>query len=275
MDQSYNLSTLINKSLERTSNRIAPFFMTYVIGIAMLLGVAAVIGIIGFMLIPGFKNAELTLMPYVVAGVAGLIAFAALLYISAWFNLAVMRVVMGDEKISGKQAFVETKALVPGFIKVQLLLMVFMLALLPIGFLSVFIILILWIFWSSLIMFVYLDQKKNGLDNVWVSRWMINQKFWKTAGYMLLVNLGVQIVMNIIPSFLPQNNEVATAIGAIVVVIFSFLTAPFLVSFNYEIYKALPKPETVEKPKVWINIAIVSGILMIVAPFLIFSLSGR
>jgi hypothetical protein len=273
MDQSYNLSTLINKALDRTSKRIVPFFITYLAGFGMFLGIAAIIAVIAFLLLPGFKNAELTFMPYVMAGVGGVIAIAALFYVGAWFSLAMMKVIMGEEKITAKQAFVETKEQIPGLIKLQLLMMVFFIALLPIGMLSIFIILILWSFWSSLAMFVFIDQKRNGLDNLWASRWMINQKFWRTAGYMALVNFGIQIIMNVIPSFLPQDNEAATIIGGLVIVIFSFLSTPFIVSFNYEIYKALPKPEKIEKPTVWINIAIVSGILVIIGPLLLLSFS--
>src|SRR3989344_3731584 len=160
-----------------------------------------------------------------------------------------------ERTVNGRRPYVKS------YIWFVFLLMFFLIGLLPFTVLSLFIVGILWSLWSSFSIFVFLEKKKKGLENLWISRDMVNQKFWPIAGLVFVV---VVVVVLISALFATVKN------GLVNPIISQLIVTPFVTSFYYEMYKTLKVPQNAKKPVVWIWLSVIGFVAVVVAVVLSF-----
>lgn len=259
MDESvWQIENLIKKAVNRTKDRFLSYFLAWGIGfgigllsILILMFLAGLVVLIYFL----FKSVWLT----VFFGIAiGIFDFVAFMYISSWINLSTVAVLIQEEKIGIGATFKAVRPLVWSYVGLSFFCFLFMLGLIPFGFLSVFIVFFLWWLWAGFMPFVFLEQKRKGLDNLWISRQMFLQKAWGIFGRLLFVAL-VFVAVSFLVSLTGRN---AGTSG--LSIILSILYTPFTLAFHYEIYRNLAVPVEVKKPKTWITLAAVGWILLVV-----------
>ncbi len=257
LGKAWELEHLIKKAFARTKERFLSYFLAVVlsigINIAVLLGVA-LIGGLGFLLLN-----SLTKSGFIIGTVGTIMALAAvisLMYVSAWNSLSITNTIIGREKKGVIQSFKDMRPLVWAYVGFSLLSGLFFLGLMPFSVLSFMVIFVLWSLWSSFSTFVFLTTHHRGLNVLWASKAIISQKFWTVVGRGLLVFGAIWFV-----STLLIGNGDNTA-GAFASLLFSMLTAPFAMSFWFEMFSLLKHPTTVRQPTIWMILAIIGYILM-------------
>lgn len=248
------LTELIQAAFQRTKDRFLPFiFISLLSG---LLFVAVVLIGLAAGLIVAFSKVPASM--FFIIGIS-VVAFVALMYVSTWMTLAVTAVII-DEKREGVIATLRNvRSLVPGFLWVSVLMVLFMIGLLPFGILTIGLILLLWVYWSSFTAFVYLKEQRKGIENMWASRVMVNSDFFGIGSRLALITIAGWIVRYAIG----QVFENSAVLQGVLTSLFSFAMGIFSTAFTYEIYKHLEKPKEVRAPKVWIGLSIVGFVLLI------------
>lgn len=257
-NQKWQLENLIKRAFERTKERFLSYFLTWVASFAFVLGVMVIlllaIGLIA--VIYGItKSALLVVLLSIVLTIA---FYVALIFVTSWISLATISVLIDDKKLGVGETFSKVKPLVWGYFWMNLLVSLFFFGLLPWGILSLSAVLILWAFWASFVAFAYLKFQKRGLQSLWISRQMFLARGWGIFGRMVIVNLAV-FAIGFLFSFSLRN-----AAGRGLSFLCSIVTGPFLISFQYEMFKNLNEPKQVKKPTVWFVLSLVGWILMIV-----------
>lgn len=263
---SWEVETLIRKAFARTKDR----FLTYVLGYFVMVGLMMlVIFALAIMII--FGGTVFAVKANMIAGalVLALIILAgiAILYMTSFSQLLLTYTIIRSDKGTLMQNIREIKPLIWGFVWFMLASSIFMIGLIPFGFLSIFVIFILWMFWGTFASFIYLDRKLHGLDNLWTSYSMVNQRFWGVAGRMLILMVGYFILMGIFSIPYDPQSSAASAILSLLQFIIGIVFGAFTLSYDYEIFKLLKVPEKVERPTMWIIFSIIGWVLMVLLLF--------
>lgn len=253
---SWEIGHLLNAALDRTADRFFSYFGTIIV--AWLLFAALILFLVlgGLLVFTFYKLASLTAVAAILAVFLIAAFFVGFVYIASWTSLAQISIIISDTKTGVMENYKNLKPRVWDYVGVNLLMGLFMIGILPWGLLSLTIVFILWAFWSTFVPFVFLEQKMQGLDNLWFSRQLVSQKFWLIGGRIFLV----QIIFFLINIALAATKEPMVGIASFFISIFA---APFFVSFIYLMYKKLEVPEKVEAPRVWITLSIIGWIIMI------------
>lgn len=254
----WKLETLVKKAFDRTKQRFLSYIFVYVIGIGIMILAAIALLLLGGIIFLIFRATNLPVLTILLGVAVGVGFIGVLIYLGAWIQLSILSVMTDDKRVSVNESLKKTKPLVPGFIVLAILNGLFIAGLLPFGFLTLFIVFILWWIWGSMVGFVYLHQKQpKGITSLWISRQMVNQNFWGIVGRMLLIGGGLYFITFIFSS---SKNALLSALVPII----SILIGPFIISFLYEMYKNLSVPKAVEKPKVWVTLSVIGWVISLV-----------
>lgn len=223
------------------------------LGLMIVLCLAVLLGVLIF----GLTKSILLI---VLLGIILTIAFyVAFIFVTSWIGLATVSVLISDEKLGAIETFKKVKPLVWGYFWMNIVVSFFMFGLLPLGALSLGVIFVLWALWSSFLPFVYLKTQKKGLENLWISREMFRQRPWGLFGRLMLINLAVFAIS----FFISYSGKNATTSG--LSFLFSILSAPFVLSFEYEMFQNLKEVKEAKKPNVWFVLSVIGCVLMILA----------
>jgi hypothetical protein len=264
---SLDIGALMRSAFERTKDRFAPYFLGSVL--VVVIGTIAFLGtftIGGYLLNLAVSARSLPMLVFFSLLFLVLLS-GVFVYLLSWFQLLVVKILTQEEKTGIVETANNIRHDILGFFWFMVLSIIFFTGLLPYGILTLSLVLILWCFWNSFSIFVYLQKRKQGLHNLWYSRSLINQNFWPVAGRIFLVN---SVIFALYLVLLNQRTPFTNA-G---VVLLHFLITPFLVSYNFEIYKNLKEPKKVEKPVSWLILSVFGWILNIIFLFLIISFIG-
>ncbi len=263
---SWEVETLIRKAFARTKERI----LTYVLGYFVMVGLMMLI-FLGLAIMVVFGGTVFAVKANVITGVLVLALFflsgAAILYITSFSQLLLTYTIMRSEKGTLMQNIREIKPMVWGFVWFMLASSLFMIGLIPFGLLSLFVIFILWMFWGTFASFIYLDRKLHGLDNLWTSYAMVNQRFWGVAGRMLILMVGYFILMGIFSIPYDPQSSAASVLLSLLQFVIGIAFGAFTLSYDYEIFKLLKVPEKVERPSIWIIFSVIGWVLMMLLLF--------
>jgi hypothetical protein len=124
---------------------------------------------------------------------------------------------------------------------------------------SLFILFIVWGVWGSLTLFVFLEKQESGLRNLFISKAMVQSRFWGVLLRIVLVYLAYYIILWSLG--MAQGKEGNALVGLLTLAI-SIFAQPFLMSYLYEIYKHLEHPTTVGANTVWKILSILGWVLM-------------
>lgn len=252
-----SVESLISAAWSRTRQRFLSFFlaslMMYALfiamGIAWLILSALLAGVAAVVHVP-----VLQVLLFVILGVS---MFIGVLFIASWSSLATITTIVNPEKIGVLEAFKKVKPIALPFVWVQILMMLFFIGLMPVSAILLFIPLFIWYFWANFIVFVYLEKQRKGLENLWVSRAMVNQNFWGIIGRMFLLTIAILFFTFL---FSASRNGTLIILWQLVNIL---IIAPFWVSYSHEIYSQLDKKESAPVPKVWIVVSIVGFVIMV------------
>ncbi len=253
----WQIELLFKQSFIRTKDRIIEYFLVvvlnFLIWIAFLLGLLLLGGLV-FILYNVTKSFSLIIG---IGLTVSAFAMVILLYLHTWLSLLAVKIVIQEEKHGVIETFKDLKPLVWGYVWFALLSFLFLLILFPLGVVSLGIVFVLWSFWNSFSVFIYLETQQKGLNNLWFSRTMINQKFWGVAGRLLILN-GAILLINIL--FL----RVKEFPISLLVVILPLFTTPFVISYGYFMFRNLTKPEQVKFPLIWFILGVLSWIAVMI-----------
>ncbi len=246
---------LFKRAWDRFKDRFLNFLIVTVLGwalgIAIVLGVLISVGVV--FLVWVLLKAQIAVA---IAGVImGIASVALLVYLSSWAQLAIIEALIQTKRVTPFETFKKVKPFVKDYVVFILLLMLFFIGLFPFTLLSLFIVGLLWSLWSSFSVFIFLEKRKKGLENLWISRDMVNQKFWPIAGLAFVVFIVIILVSTLFIS--AKNGFLSSAVTQL------FIT-PLVTCFYYEMYKSLKVPQQGKKPRVWIGLSVVGFALLVV-----------
>lgn len=258
MENNWQVEGLIKRALVRTKTKFLSYFLALIINIGLWVGyflaALVVFGICFFL----WYFTKSVILVAILAVISVLLLISLSIYIQLWVQLAMTSIIIQKENLGTIETFKKVKPLIKGFFWFSTIYSLFILGLVPYSIFTFLIILLLWLFWGSFSTFVYLEKQKKGLENLWISRAMINQKFWGILGRMLLIIIGAMLIGMILGS--SKNQFVNMTVSLLI----NLFITPFMISFSYEMYKNLSEPVEVKKPKIWIVLSIIGGILMII-----------
>lgn len=255
---SWRVESLIGVAFKRTKERFLSYFLALVLSFLVCGAIFLVVGLTALILGVVFAVTKSILLLVILALPLGLLAFFASFYVGVLVQLTLVEVLIQKERIGVMETFGRMRPYVWGYYFYSLFSAIFLFGLLPLGFLSLGIVLFLWSFWNSFGLFVYLEKRKKYLANLWYSRTLINQRFWGIIGRLVLIYAAYYFV--IILLFSTQSSLIIGLAGII-----SWFVGLFITSYTYEMYTLLPEPQTEPKrPTVWIFLSVLGWIVMIV-----------
>lgn len=261
----WQIENLLRAAFARTKERFLSYLLS--LGLSAAIGCGGilallVLGVPVALLVSVTKFSAVAIFICVLLAISGLIALS---YLGAWTSLTVVQTLIRDEKNGLIETFREVRPYVWGFVWYHALSCLFFLGLLPWGLLTLFIVPILWAIWGSFGAFVYLQKRKSGLENLWVSKALVSQRFWGIVGREALVLLTIMVIGALVSS----QPVLATIWG-----LAQIFTTPFLICFSFEMYRLLPEPppEKTKTPSGWVVVSALGWVLAIGLIILLVSL---
>ena len=258
-ESSWEIETLIRNAFTRTKERFLTYILAYLMMYAAVFAVTLLLLVIGVFAFCVFAHQATLLVGMLIAAFI-ILAIIAFIYISAFTQLVVVHILVREHKGTIMQNIKEVKEDVWGYAWVVLATCIFFIGLIPLGVLSLFTIFILWALWGSFTTFVYVTHKMNGLDNLWASYAMVKQRFWGVAGRLALVSVGYLLISAVLSV---RDNAVLNILQFILSLVFG----PFVLSYQYEIFKLLRRPTSVVRPKAWIVVSVGGYAFMLICAF--------
>ena len=261
-----NIEILFQKSFARFKERFLAYLIVAVMGwgLALLFGLGTLI-LTGIVVGIWFVT-KLVALTVLFGVAAGLVSLCALIYIGSWIQLATYDTLISTKKLPPFEVYKRVKPLVGGYVYFSIVLGLFLIGLLPLTLLSLFIVAILWNLWGIFSVFVYLEKQKKGLENLWISRSMVNQKFWPIAGLVLLVLVFIVLVSAL---FFQAKS------GFLVSFVSQFVITPFVTALYYELYLTLKQPAKAKPASVWVGLSILGILVMVVGSIIGFQVLGK
>lgn len=256
------IESLVRASFERTKERFLSYFLatiiTYGFGIAAALVIAIIVGL-HFLIYGLTQSPAVTATSGVIFGIASL---AGLIYIGAWGQLATISVMTSEKKKGVIETFKELRGAVWGYFWLSVLVSLFTAGIIILGMIGFvipgIILAILWSLWGAFTPYVYLEHRRKGLENLWLSQALFNTNFWGNFGRMALIFLAIIVVVWALLFGSIQYN-----IGGFVSPVITFLITPFIYAFVYEMYRHQKKVTEVKTPVVWVILSIVGWVIVI------------
>src|SRR5579864_4183879 len=249
-DNSWNITRLLQSSYRRWKNRFISYFLANVLIGAIWIGVTMALIISGGMLsLIGFIFFK-TQFVFLIILLLGSVFFVCMsVYLFALLILTNVKI-LTEESLGIVQTIRNAKTVTPGYVWVGITSAFFLIGFFPFGLITLFIIPLLWSFWSSFTTFVYVERQEKGLQNLWISRQIYNQKF-RLLFVRSLIPFGLSLLISI-PHIIAitslYNQSVAYIIIYFLSFLLSFIYIPYAICYNYELYKKLPLPQSVKTP---------------------------
>lgn len=264
-----SLESLFRAAFLRTKERLLSYILAFLFNILITIGITLIFGLLAAILVLPFTLAKNYVMAFTWGGILLILFVGVMVYVSTWLNLLLTQILIQNEKKGVIETFKSLRPYVPGYIWLTLLNGLFFLGLLPLGFLSVFIIYLFWGFWNSFTVFVYLTEHRKGMQNLWASKDMINTNFWGIFFRLALISLAT-ILISMLLSMTSKDN----GLSSLLYILFSILSVPFVISYRYEIFKHTKRIDHPKTPKVWIILSVIGFILFLLSVVAIVSTLG-
>ncbi|KXK09030.1 MAG: hypothetical protein UZ21_OP11001000083 [Microgenomates bacterium OLB22] len=249
---------------KRSQSLFLPYLIIHVLSGLLMLCVLIVAGLI---VIPFVITKNIiVLVPLTI--IMGIIALGFVIYISAWSTLIATKLLKDPTK-SLKVLAKDTKKDVLALVKTNVLMGVFFIGLLPLGIVSAFTIYIIWSLWAAMTTLSFVYEKRRGLDALWRSKEIVQQKFWSVVGLLVLSTGGSIIINSLFQQFDVPLREVLTNLIGI-------LLSVFVLCGLYELFTQVPKAESPSKrPHLWVLIAKIGYAVLILLIGLAISFGGE
>lgn len=251
---------LFKAAFIRTKERFLTYFLTYVVSIFIFIGVliaTLLLGGINFVLWNSTQSVGITAS---LVFLSIIVSIGGLIYVGAWTSLAYLYALVSPNKLGVIDVYKSVKPLVLPYFKVTVITSLFMIGLLPFGILSIGIIFFLWNVWGMFMLFVFLDKKETGLNNIFISKAIVSTKFWGVVFRVFILYGAYFTAFFILGSIHPKEG---VSITQMLIPVLSIVAGPFFTSYLYEIYKNLPYPKEVKSNRTWVITSIIGWVLMV------------
>jgi hypothetical protein len=252
------LEHLFRAAFKRTKDRFLSYFLSwllfYAIGIGAVIAIALIVGL-------HFLVFAVTKSPAVVgtlAFISTIGALVGLMYLGAWGTLSTTLVLISDKAIGVTDAMKEVKPIIWRYLGFSLLMTLFILGIFSISIFTLFILLFVWMVWGSFALFIFLEDKKPGLQALWKSKAMTKGRFWGIFGRIVLVYVALYVIV-IAFSVGAANYRILNVLSFVI----SLFIGPFIISYLYEIYKNIPKADSAKQSTGWIIASVVGWLLLV------------
>jgi hypothetical protein len=256
-DTNWQIEVLLKNAFMRTKER----FLSYFLSSLIMWGATALYATLGLLLGGSLVFlVALTKSTILVGAVSTVLVLAFLMglfYFMGWWGIAVIEIITQESKTDVVGALKKVKPLVWSYLGTQAVVGLFMLGLLPFMVISLGVVAILWGYWGAFIAFAFLEKGKRGMDALWYSRSLFNQKFWPITARMLLLTLLLVFIQGLLGS----NDHNVLRVASWVV---SILSTPFVYSYYYAIYKNLDRSAESVKSTGWVVTSIIGWIITVV-----------
>ena len=261
----WDIKVLLQKACLRVKKRFVHYIVAVVVSGLILAAFTLILLCIGLLLgYPLYQAQNWGMLTVLVGGIL-VIALVAFGYLTAWIGLGLTKIIMQENpKVDIARSFKSVQPFIHDFFTIQFFMGLFIFGLIPFIVLSFGVVGIIWSVYINFLLFVYLDKKKRGMDNLWLCKAMISPHLWAIAGRIFLLSMIIGIITSI---FTAMDSIVLKIVGYAI----SLLAAPFSLSYHYEIYKNLNEPKTFKRPTDWIIASILGfGLSLVVVIALIF-----
>lgn len=256
------IETLVRSSFERFKSRFVSYLLSVGISFGLGIVVGLVIALIALLHVFIFMITQSVAFTATTAVILGSVLIAALIYVSAWGQLASIEAIIGKEQKGIIQIFKDLRPAVWGYVWYAVASTFFLLGIFLFGLAGFvipgIILMILWSFWNSFSAFIYLEHRYRGLENLWASYRLINKNFWGLFGRMIVVYLVAIIIVISFSYFASEYNA-----GNLLTTLVNLVITPFLLAYLYELYRHAGKVESKQSSTVWTIIAILGWVFVI------------
>ncbi len=266
-----SIEKIIAVAFNRTKERFLPYLLAAIFGIGLVILAIIAMGFLGGIVFLLWLGTKSTVISYIFGTIALLGSIAGFIYVQSWFSLTIVYTVIAKSRVSAMDAFKEMRPLVRGYIWVSIINFLLLFGLLPFGIVTIFILYFFWIVWSMFTVYVYIEKKMHGLDNLFMSKAIISKRFWEFVLKIVIIYVLYLLVVFIIQAI----GQESSAISSIIYMIFSFLSGPFLISYLYEMYSQFEHPKDIGSKQIWIILSVVGWIIMVFGFFAFSSFIGR
>lgn len=270
-EKNLSIEQLISAAFNRTKERFLPYLLAAIFGVGLVIAAMLAMGLLAgvvFLLWLGTKST-------VIAGIFGTIALiasiAGFIYIQSWLSLSIVYTLIAKQRVSVTDAFKTMRPLITGYIWVSIVNFLLLFGLLPFGIVTIFILFLVWAVWSTFTVYVYIEKRMHGLDNLFMSKAIISKNFWGFVFRIVIIYVLYLLVAFVIQAI----GRESSALSGIIYMIFSFLAGPFMISYMYEMYHNFEHPKDVGSKQIWIILSAVGWVIMIIGIFTFSSFIGR
>lgn len=255
------LETLFKVAFKRTKERFLTYFLTYILSIFIFIGLFLAIGlVVGINVLVAMATQSET-VSITLGIISGIAAVGGLIFVGCWTSLAYLYALIAPNKIGVMEVYKTVKPLVWPYFKVSIITTIFMVGLLPFGIITIGILLLLWGIWGMFMLFVFLDKKETGLQNLFISKEIVSSNFWGIVFRAIMIYGAYMVILFLLG--VASGNENSSGIGAILITILGIFAGPFITSYFYEMYKRIPSPKEVSSNTFWVILSVVGWILSI------------
>ncbi|MEI7652979.1 MAG: hypothetical protein WCJ70_01715 [bacterium] len=264
------VEVLLKKAFARTKSRLLSIILSSLLSMLITGGVVLVTSLVLGIPLFGLYGSSQYALAVSMTGLGLVALFAAVIYVSAWGQLATVYLITSESSVGVMAAWQHVRPLVSrGFIAMSIVSL-FLLGLVPLGFVTLFIPLMIWNVLFAFIPFILVTTGKSASEAVWSSKDMVLTRFWGIFGRTVLMILLLQVVAFciglVLAIFTGQTDSAGGGrlLANLLNVAISYLAGPFTLAFAYEMYKLIAVPHTAKVPRIWIIASGVGIVVMVI-----------
>ena len=270
-EKKLSIEILISAAFNRTKERFLPYLLAAIFGVGLVSLAIIAMGLLGGVVFLLWLGTKSTVITAIFGTIAVIGTIAGFIYIQSWLSLTIVYTIIAKQRVSVTDAFKTMRPLIKGYIWVSIVNFLLLFGLLPFGIVTILILSLVWVAWSMFTIYVYIEKRMHGLDNLFMSKAIISKKFW---GFVF--RIAVIYVLYFIGFFIIQAiGRESRALSSVIYMIFSFLAGPFMLSYMYEMYHNFEHPKDVGSKQIWIILSAIGWVIMIIGIFTFSSFIGR
>lgn len=268
---SWAMESLLKKAFARTKSRFLSMLLSSLLTMFVICGVILVTAFLAGIALLAFAATSQYLLMLLV-GIIGLVVTAiSITFVSVWGQLATIHLLINQHPRDIIGAWQHVRPHIKQAFIAQITMSLFLFGLIPLGFVSLFIPLIIWNFLFGFTLFIIISTQKSASEALWTSKDMMLSKFWGIVGRTILmwlliqlISVGIILISTLFISDGTNPYKVMSVLDDLIGVIFNLLITPFTLAFMYEMYKLIPVPHTSKTPHKWIVASAIGIVVMMI-----------
>src|SRR3989344_4767494 len=176
--QNLSIEKLISYAFNRTKERFLPYLLATIFGVGLVIAALLAMGLLAAVVFLLWLGTKSTVITAIFGTIAVIGTIAGFIYIQSWLSLTIVYTIIAKQRVSVTDAFKTMRPLILGYIWVSIVNFLLLFGLLPFGIVTIFILFLVWAVWSTFTVYVYIEKRMHGLDNLFMSKAIISKNFW-------------------------------------------------------------------------------------------------